>query len=782
MIPWLLAAAHAAPAAGGPAPDAPAPARVEVVYQELLDFPPELTRPVWKTNRLGQALLQDQDGDVWVLDPAGRALRPAPADSELKGWTFPLKYLERWSTDWVAVRDGSSVPLASGPDFTGAYLVTRWGADRREALVRVDRKGLEVWSVTPPTDGRDLPSCLASVPESCLASGLEILREHAGDEAAAKVARSQIRRACDDGVVRACFLGVALDGGPPAALARTCMDGDAPACAAVAGQVHAAAQQEGSSSKAGERMLEHACDLGVPAACSEAARVFDERDLPHNALLMLDRACVSGDRDACDQVEDRRDRTFAAGIAKACQKDPPDAVGCLTLAQFLEEKPIDDLGIDAFEAWRRACGAGEQSACRSMGPYVDRWGVDDPRVQSAATSLLSACEAGAAGACVGAAHLLVRFDVRDPRYGQARELYVRACDAGEVSGCLAGARQAWGGVARRMELPDAETLFRKACDAGSAEGCGGLGDLLARERGGTEQAVVALEKGCEGGSPSACTRLGALVEDGRHVALIQPADVFARACADGEPEACWRLGRVRSGGEPTTPGTDAYEAYTAGCEGGNTAACEAVGMAHLERGTHYEAGVAAGYFDDACESGRMEACHELGLLYRSGLGVARDPKRGRELLVRAGELEPVRHLRLGARIGFLNLLGVDVEAVLPIPVGPAISVGGDFSYLPGSEKLSMVYVGPTARIYPSHGARGLYGAFGWHQFRINAGGEVTTNAGFNGRVGVRVQKNLTFGGVEIGLASVDAPRVQDIIRPIPLVVPVFGVSGGVAFL
>ena len=119
--------------------------------------------------------------------------------------------------------------------------------------------------------------------------------------------------------------------------------------------------------------------------------------------------------------------------------------------------------------------------------------------------------------------------------------------------------------------------------------------------------------------------------------------------------------------------------------------------------------------------------------------------------------------------------------MLPIPIGPAVSVGGDFSFLPG-KGLSMVYLGPTVRIYPSHSARGLYAAAGWHQFRINAKGEITTNAGFNGRVGVRVQQSLTWGGVEIGLASVDAPRVRDLIKPIPLVVPVFGVSGGVAFL
>lgn len=775
MLDWMVAAAF------GQAP-APAPTPVEVVFQETLPFPPELTRPTWRTNRLGQAVLKDADGDVWLLDPAARAIRPGTAEDASKDYMFPLRYFERWSGDWVTVRDGRSQPLSEGPDFTGATLVSRWGADRRDALVRVERSGLEVWSVTPPADAPDLPACMASVPESCLASALEILREHAGDESAGKIARAQIKRACDDGVVRACFLGASLDGGPLAGLARGCLDGDAEQCASAAGQVHAEARLKGESSKAGERMLEHACTLGVAGACAEAARVFDERDLPHNALLMLDRACVTGDRSACDEVEERRDRTFAQGIARACTQTPPDPIGCITLAQFLEEKPLPDLGIDAFEAWKRACAGGEEPACRAMGPYVDRWGVDDPRVQEASAALLADCDGGSTRACVGAAHLLVRLDSRDPRYARARELYVRACEAGEVSGCLAGARQSWAGTARRLELPGSEALYTKACDAGNVEGCAGLGDVLSTQKGRIEEAVLALQKGCEGGSPSACTRLGTLVEDGRHVAVIEPVVVYTRACDAGEAEACTRLGHLRAGGEPTTPGTDAYTAYEAGCDGGNMNACEAVGLAHLARGTHYEAGVASGYFEDACDAGRMDACRELGLLYRRGHGVTRDPRRGRALLVKAGDLEPVKHLRLGARLGFLNLLGVDAEAVLPIPVGPALSVGGDFSYLPGTQDLSMVYIGPTARIYPSHGARGLYGAVGWHQFRIDAGGEVTTNAGFNGRVGVRVQKGLTFGGVEIGLASVDAPRVREIIRPIPLVVPVFGFSGGVAFL
>lgn len=776
MFAWLFAAAPAQQPVGD------APARVEVVFQETLPFPEELVRPVWKTNRLGQAMLVDPEGRSWTLDAAARTLRPTASDEPARAYTFPLRTFERWTAEWVVVGPKGTVPLASGPDFTGAFLLPRWGSDPRDAFARVERSGLEVWSITPPAGTRDLPACHASVPESCLASALTILREHAGDEDAARVARAQIRRACDDGVVRACFVGVSLDGQRAAGPARSCLDGDAEACAAVAGEVHAEARLKGESSKAAERMLEHACNLGVPAACAEAARVFDERDLPHNALLMLDRACVSGDRDACEQVETRRDRAFADGIAKACLRETPDPIGCITLAQFLEERPLPDLPIDAFGAWKRACAAGEDPACRAMGPYVDRWGIDDPRVEEAMAGLLADCDGGRSSACVGAAHLLVRLDARDPRYARARELYVGACESGEVTGCLAGGRQSWGGAARQLELASSEALFARACDAGSAEGCAGLGGELVAQRGRIEAAVIALQRGCEGGSATACTRLGALVEDGRHVALIDPATVFARACEEGEPEACFRLGRSLAGGRTTAPGSDAYAAFRTACDGGNLDGCEQIGLAHLGRATHYEAGVAAGFLGSACDGGRTDACRELGQLYRQGLGVTRDPRRGRALLVKAGELEPVRHLRLGARLGFLNLLGVDVEGVLPIPIGPAISLGGDFSYLPGAEDLSMTYIGPTARIYPSRSARGLYAAVGWHQFRIDARGETTTNSGFNGRVGVRVQKNLTFGGVEIGLASVDAPRVREIIRPIPLLVPVFGVSGGVAFL
>lgn len=759
------------------------PRTVELVYRETLPWPAGFDgeRPHWQTNRYGQVLLVDRKEATWAVDQAGRAVRPLASGDTSTAYRFPLKYLERWSKDWVVVRDGSTRPLAQGPDFTGAALLTRWGDDERDALLRLERSGIEVWTVSPPAGVRDFPSCYASVPESCLATGVTLLKEYAGDADAAKIARAQIARACSDGVVRACFMGEALDDGRNAPAARSCLDGDAEACATVGGAVYAESKMKGESSVAGERMLEHACNEGVAAACSEAAQMFDERDLPHNALLMLDRACVSGDRAACDEVEERRDKAFALGIAKACLKDEPDPIGCITLAQFLEEKPVDGVGIDAFGAWSRACSGGEDPACRAMAPYVDRWGMDDTRVKSATDDLLGACESGRGQACVGAAHLLVRLDTRDPGYAKARELYVRSCEAGEIQGCLSGAAQSWTGTAKRLELPGSEDLYRKACDADSPSGCAGLGRELAADKGRTAEAVQVLDKGCELGSASACTQLGRLAQQGRHKSDLDPQAIFQKGCDEGEPEACYRLGAALTKGEIAQKETPALAAYETACEGGYTAACEEVGRSHLARGTHYEAGIAAGYFDTACDAGRTDACSELGHLYKAGKGVERDRKLGRELLVKAGELQPVKHVRLGGRIGFLNILGVDTEVVLPIPVGPAISVGGDFSYLPGTDQLSMTYVGPTVRVYPSHAARGLYGAAGWHQFRINAKGETTTNAGFNGRVGVRVQQGTTFGGVEIGLASVDAPRVQEIIRPIPLVVPVFGVSGGVAF-
>ncbi len=770
---------------------------VEVVFQERLPLPDEFEgeRPTWKTNRFGQALLVDSEDKVFALDQAGRAIRLVEgtgANAERSAYRFPMKYFERWDDPWLVVDGSQKMPLEDGPDFTGAFLATRWGADNREALVRLDRRALDVYSVTPPPDFQAFPTCFASVPESCLASAMTILKEHAGDPTADKVARAQIRRACNDGVVRACFIGVSLQDSKLGDAARSCLDDEPEACATVAGSVYSEARLKGQSSRAGERMLEFACDQGVPGACTEAAQMFDERELPHNALLMLDRACVSGDRNACDEVEARRDRTFAVGIAKACDKSPPDAVGCITLAQFLEDLDAApraaleaEIGIEAFAAWERACAAGEDNACRAMAPYVDRWGIEDPRVKDATAQLLSTCDSGQTEACVGAAHLLVRLDDRDPRYARARELYSAACEAGSDIGCMEGASQNWTGSARRTELPSAEALYRTACDRDHAPACGALGDRLAGQRGRVPEAIQVLEKGCNLEDAHACTMLGTLVLDGKHNASISmdidPGEVFQRGCDEGDAQACFQLGRTLADGDVATPNSPAFAAYRTACEAGQFAGCEQTGLSHLSLDTHYEAGVAADYFDRACEAGRTDSCRELGLLYRRGRGVERDPKRARQLLVKAGQLQPVRHVRLGARLGFLNIFGVDTEVVLPIPVGPAISVGGDFSYLPGNG-LSMVYIGPTVRIYPSRSARGLYAAAGWHQFRINAKGEVTTNAGFNGRVGVRVQQNLTWGGVEIGLASVDAPRVQESIRPIPLVVPVFGVSGGIAFL
>lgn len=755
---------------------------VEVVFQETVPFPTELEgrRPSWRTNRYGQILLVDESGKPFAVDQAGRGLREIAVFEEPEPYRFPMKYFDRWSEDWRAVREETSVPLDQGPDFTGAVLLNRWGADRRQALARLERDGLEIWSVTPPSDVRDYPACFASVPESCLASAVTLLREYAGDPTAQKIAHAQSKKACNDGVVRACYLAATMDGGRDAAPARDCLDGDVEACAVVAGSTYAMAKLQGNSSKAAQRMLEDACNRGVAAACSEAATMFDERNLPHNAILMLDRACVSGDRAACEEVDGRRDLTFAKGIAKGCLADDP--VACITLGQFLEENQLEeDLGIDAFGAWERACKAGEDNACRAMAPYVDRWGIDHERVRGATEDLRQACTDGTNAACVGAAHLLVRLDTKDPRYAEARTLYTQACQAGVIEGCLAGAEQSWVGTARKLELPDREALYGTACEAESATGCAGLGRLLARERKRTAEAVTALEKGCKLGSPRACTELGVLALDGRHTAGNDPVAVFRIACDQGEPEACYQLGRSLRGDGDAPPGSEAFALFESACAAGQMDACEAKGEGHLSRGTHYEAALAAQAFDKACDAGRTESCRQLAGLMKRGHGVERDRKAARRLLIDAGELEPIKHVRLGLRLGFLSILAADAEVVLPIPVGPAISLGGDFTYLPGTEGLSIAYLGPTLRIYPSHKARGLYFAAGWHQFRIKDD-DLVVSSGFNGRVGIRVQKKLLFGGVEIGLGSIQAPNLQEAIEPVPLVAPMLGLTGGVAFL
>jgi hypothetical protein len=224
---------------------------------------------------------------------------------------------------------------------------------------------------------------------------------------------------------------------------------------------------------------------------------------------------------------------------------------------------------------------------------------------------------------------------------------------------------------------------------------------------------------------------------------------------------------------------------------------------HLDRDTSFDDEIAARHLDKACANGHYESCRTLGYMYLNGKGVERDRQRAVELLQMFRQNAPRKYVRLGAQLGFPSLAAGSLELVLPIPVGPALTVAGEFSYIPaaGSVLVSLEN-GPeptddpalqqwsaVGRVYPNHQARGLFFGASYGQM-ATVGGSVDppiVRNGFTGRVGVRNDNKFGYVGGEFGLAAyglVDTNKFAEDGEtnhtPIPLLMPFFVVTFGFA--
>src|SRR4029453_4201464 len=95
---------------------------------------------------------------------------------------------------------------------------------------------------------------------------------------------------------------------------------------------------------------------------------------------------------------------------------------------------------------------------------------------------------------------------------------------------------------------------------------------------------------------------------------------------------------------------------------------------HLDRDTSFDDEIAARHLDSACANGHYESCRTLGYMYLNGKGVEAKPHRAVEPLQMFRQNAPRKYVRIGAQLGFPSLAAGSLELVVPIPVGPALTV------------------------------------------------------------------------------------------------------------
>jgi len=794
---------------------------VQAEFVETLAWPTDFSgvEAGWVRDASGFPGLLDEGSAVYPIDPqAGTLTSGGSGDLELLlsevFWTLSSS---TWSvfTD-EAVTWGTAEQARETLD--GAARVSRWKDEIGDHLLVPSDAGIDVYAVHFPRGTPTLPSCNANVPETCLTSGRQIIAQLSDRPGALDEANLQLGIACSQGVYGACFETVALAEEALAPHARACIDDrDLPACNRVAESRLELQSEDPTDELVG--MLEYACNLegsgslgqrlrrleDVGAGCMMLSGVYDTLDVAGQALLALDQACVLGRAEACEQAAERRHAAFAARTVRECEsEDLAIAPSCVELGRLLQEAPIETATLDEFGAFLRGCSLGSAEGCLSLGDYVDRWGIDNERVVKAENELGASCADSELRACLGAGHLLVRHDPRSAAYGEALELFDKACEGGLAPGCIAGARQRRIKAAKSVEAPDQATMWGSACTLHDPDGCAGLGERHVRSKETWPNAFDAWSQACMLGEAHSCSELGQLVVRSHEPAWTdeQPRDVYlARGCDNGDPEGCFWLADDQM--EPREQPSEAtYLLLEKSCKGDYGDGCASLADVHLDRKTSFDDEIAARHLDSACANGHYDSCRILGTMYLRGKGVERDRRRANELLERFRVNARRKHIRAGVSLGMVNVAGAELELVAPIPVGPAVSIVGQYTYLPkmGSVLVllegdsapktppDLTVLGASARIYPNTQARGPYGSVGVNDITASGGSvkRERNRFGWSARVGMRTDTKGLYTGMEIGLGQYGLVRLKDFDEDengiIPLVVPTFAFSIGLAFL
>jgi uncharacterized protein len=785
----------------------------------VLAWPAGFTQPASSWSGSSDApRLSDSAGLTWQLNPTTGAQAKVEAQASVVTEVVPDVFWGLSDAQWVVVNDQGITTLdrtAAKTRLPNAARLRRFQAASGDHLAVPEPTGLGIWSVAWPSGTPDLPLCDRNVPETCLVAGRQIATSLIDRPGGREEAQRALAVACEAGTWRACLEVVALADPGMATRAQACAERSAGACHDVARQ--RLSLEKGKPSPLLVGVLEQACSVDASGSLGERLRrvedvgegcmmlssAFDRLEIGDRALLSLDQACVLGRADACTEAGRRRADAFALKTVRECEADTlPLPTACVQLGLLLQAGPLTATSLDDFGAFLRACELGEEEGCVLLGDYVDRWGIDNPRVQKAEATLLGSCDAGEQRACVGGAHLLVRHEPRSPEYGRALSLFAAACASGMPTACIAGAEQRRIGAARKVEAPIPIDLWERSCALDSAPGCAGLGDRLSRSKGTWLDAYTAWSKACNTGEAGSCTDLGRFVTEKHDPAWPgeQPAaDYLRRGCENGDAEGCfWQASAdVPKKGDPPEP---AYVLLQQSCEGQFGEGCNELARIHLDRDTSFDDEIAADHLQSACDFGTFEACKELGSMYQRGKGVTKDRTKARELAQRYSVNADRRILRLGARIGFPSVAGGEAELVVPIPVGPTIALTGAYSYLPGlggvmlqiigetypSNPPDLTYVDAGLRLYPNNKGRGLYGMAAVHQLQAT-GGDLTdplTRQGVSARIGMYSESKLLYTRVEMGIGQYGMIFLEDFDEDetgsFPLVQATLGLSVGLA--
>ena len=384
-------------------------------------------------------------------------------------------------------------------------------------------------------------------------------------------------------------------------------------------------------------VYEESCASQNFLGCTEAGRMyFDGVGVPANKISaggFFEKACDYGDTSPCWWI----DQMYREGDASAVTKQR---------------------GLETLD---RACNVNEyrnEDACYVLGRLYAYGGyITDAQPRAAFGIFDAGCKRNNALLCVELATLYANGIGVVKNAGKAKELFTTQCDAGNAGACSALAYQ----LRDEKKFREAAPLLRRACDEGNSEACNGIGYAHYTAEGvdwDVTAAMTAYEKACSLGLPVGCANMGELAFYGIGVAqdYVKSLEYYQQSCTPTDPVGCARVGHFYEKGF----GVDvdlvrAEKEYKRGCETGYLPAEACRWLAEMYRssgkGTSSEiAKLTQKAQDYAKEIAATNPYGKLllGLMYRDGFSVVKDPQKATELFQEACEgYDPVGCMRAG---------------------------------------------------------------------------------------------------------------------------------------
>jgi TPR repeat protein len=395
--------------------------------------------------------------------------------------------------------------------------------------------------------------------------------------------------------------------------------------------------------------FEKLCNAGDAAACTRAGEMHEfglerpgrsQEPNPKAALPFYERACQAAHFSGCARLAALQEKgevvaqdpaRAAALYAKSC--DGGHFAGCTGLARMLEQgsgvsrdparaKILYDRAVALETA---SCDRGDAEECVRLAHFYSEGTIGLSKDPAQAMRLYErACTLDDSTGCSQAAYLagtgapgLPRDQARAETFqARWREVIVRQCDAGRIDACTT------------LMTPMGDY---KACLVGDTDSCWRVGNSYVpstpESPGDYMRALHFFLKACDLEAEH-CEPAAELYAEGRGVSANpqRAAELFGRACDAGNFESCYQLAvRHETGtGVPRDP-LRAAALYQRTCEGDPLACTPFAKLLLLGQGVERNGARAVELLRKPCEARDMEACQQIGLAYRDGNGVTRDP-------------------------------------------------------------------------------------------------------------------------------------------------------------